>query len=227
VSRRPSAILVEKRTESSAGVVLQLRLPQHADQHGPERPILLAVDQAFREDARLRWSKRGDGRVRPDGEGDTSPAIPIRPVVSSGRLSQTRPNGSCSICGCPVQTIRTRTECHVADGGTVACRDVRPGPEPVQVIVPRLGGHLRCGHFVELVRGGHLSPEFGVVDPADCPFGSDLRHVAGLRPRITRSRTRTGPRCSRWPRSLSRSPREWPCGILQPPGRLPVPDRGR
>ena len=117
MSRRPSAILVEKRTESSAGVVLQLRLPQHADQHGPERPILLAVDQAFREDARLRWSKRGDGRVRPDGEGDTSPAIPIRPVVSSGRLSQTRPNGSCSICGCPVQTIRTRTECHVADGG--------------------------------------------------------------------------------------------------------------
>ena len=182
MSRRPSAILVEKRTESSAGVVLQLRLPQHADQHGPERPILLAVDQAFREDARLRWSKRGDGRVRPDGEGDTSPAIPIRPVVSSGRLSQTRPNGSCSICGCPVQTIRTRTECHVADGGTVACRDVRPGPEPVQVIVPRLRGHLRCGHFVELVRGGHLSPEFGVVDPPDCPFGSDLRHVAGLRP---------------------------------------------
>ena len=43
---------MEKRTESSAGVGLQLRLPQHADQHGPERPILLAVDQAFREDAR-------------------------------------------------------------------------------------------------------------------------------------------------------------------------------
>jgi len=73
VSRRPSAILVEKRTESSAGVGLQLRLPQHADQHGPKRPILLAVDQAFREDARLRWSKRGDGRVRPDGEGGHQP----------------------------------------------------------------------------------------------------------------------------------------------------------
>jgi hypothetical protein len=40
---------VEKRTESSAGVGLQLRLPQHADQHGPERPILLAVDQQLGE----------------------------------------------------------------------------------------------------------------------------------------------------------------------------------
>jgi hypothetical protein len=34
-----------------------------------------------------------------------------------------------------------------------------PGPAPVQVIVPLLGGHLRRGHFVELVRDVHLSPD--------------------------------------------------------------------
>ena len=33
-------------------------LSQHPDQHGPERPILLAVDQELREDAHLRWPKR-------------------------------------------------------------------------------------------------------------------------------------------------------------------------
>ena len=31
-----------------------IRLPQHADQHGPERPVLLAVDQQLVEGAGLR-----------------------------------------------------------------------------------------------------------------------------------------------------------------------------
>ena len=49
-----------------------IRLPQHPDEHRPERPILLAVDQQLRERAALRVApeltdlgvnnRRGDAR---------------------------------------------------------------------------------------------------------------------------------------------------------------------
>jgi hypothetical protein len=39
---------------ASTGIsILELGLPQHPDEHGPERPVLLAVDQELGEGAAL------------------------------------------------------------------------------------------------------------------------------------------------------------------------------
>src|SRR4029453_6877012 len=45
--------------------VSTLRLPQHPDQHRPERPVLLAVDQQFSEGTGLGVPPVGADRVRP------------------------------------------------------------------------------------------------------------------------------------------------------------------
>src|SRR5215216_6984887 len=43
-----------KRATQLRGRLPRIRFPQHPDEHRPQRPVLLAVDQQLGEDARLR-----------------------------------------------------------------------------------------------------------------------------------------------------------------------------
>ena len=62
---------------------LALRFPQHPDEHGPQRPILLAVDQELGEGARLGVPPELAGPVGALEVGSMrtwSNSAPLRPI---------------------------------------------------------------------------------------------------------------------------------------------------
>jgi hypothetical protein len=48
----------DQEIPESLGRTRAVGLPQHPDEHRPKRPILLAVDQEFREHAGRPWARR-------------------------------------------------------------------------------------------------------------------------------------------------------------------------
>ena len=74
---------------------LAIGFPQHPDQHRPERPILLAVDQVLREGTRLRVPPELADRVGASEVGEDHDVEQFggaltyaRPTPQSGALSQ-------------------------------------------------------------------------------------------------------------------------------------------